>query len=94
MPIITNNDVQDWYNKLNKKVNHRSPIYLLVTALHNEASQIPINIELLEIKCWRRRQRKKNMFDFIKNWVLERLQKRKCARKFLNACSDLLSEVI
>ena len=66
MPIRTNNDVEGWRNKLNKKVNHRSPFYLLVTALHNEASQIPINIELLEMKCLKRRQRK-NMFDFIKN---------------------------
>ena len=59
MPIRTNNDVEGWHNKLNKKVNHKSPFYLLVTALHNEASQIPINIELLEMKCLKRHQRKK-----------------------------------
>ena len=65
MPIRTNNDVQGWHNKLNKKVNHRSPFYFLVTALHDEAFQIPINIELLEMKCLKRV--KKTMFDFIKN---------------------------
>ena len=45
-PIQTNNDVAAWHNKLNKKVNQKSPFYLLVTALLNVASQIPINIEL------------------------------------------------
>ena len=57
MPIRTNNDVQGWNNKLNKKVNHRSPFYLLATALHNEAAQIPMNIEPLEIKYFKRRQK-------------------------------------
>ena len=66
MPIGTNKDIEGWHNKLNKKVNYRSPFYLLVTALHNEASQIPINIDLLEMKCLKRRQRK-NIFDFTKN---------------------------
>ena len=58
MPIRINNDVEGWHDKLNKKINHRSPFYLLVTALHNETSQIPMNIELLEIKCLKRRQKK------------------------------------
>ena len=85
MPIRTNNDVEGWHNKLNKKVNHKSPFYLLVTTLHNEASQIPINIELLEMKCLKRRQRKKYVQLHKKIvWVLEQLQKRKkiCSKTF------------
>ena len=58
MPVRTNNDVQGRHNKLNKKVNHRPPLYLLATALHNEASQIPMNIEPLEMKYLRWRQKK------------------------------------
>ena len=77
MPIQSNNDLEGLCNKLNKKVNHRSPFYLLVTALHNEASQIPMNIELLEMKCLKWRQRK-NMFDFIKNCLgIEMITNRK-----------------
>ena len=59
MSIRTNNDVQGLHNKLNKKVDHRSPFYFSVTVLHNEASQIPMSSELLEMKCLKRRQRKK-----------------------------------
>ena len=94
MPIGTNNDVEGWHNKLNKKVNHKSPFYLLVTALHNEASQIPINIELLEMKCLKRRQRKKyvrvhkKLFGYWNDYK----KGRKSARKLLNACSHLVSE--
>ena len=58
MPIRTNNNIEGWCNKLNKKVNYRSPFYLLVTALPNKASQIPINIELLEIKCLKQGKKK------------------------------------
>ena len=47
------------HNKLINKVNRRSPLYLSVTPLHDEASQISMNNELLEMKCLKRRQRKK-----------------------------------
>ena len=39
----------------NKKVNYRSLFHLLVTGIHNEASQISRNIKLLEMQCLKRR---------------------------------------
>ena len=94
MPIRTNNDVEGLHNKLNKKVNHISPFYLLVTALHNEASQISIIVELLETKCLKRRQRKKyvrlhkKLFGYRNNYK----KGRKSPPKLLNACLRLVSE--
>ena len=94
MPIRADNDIEGWHNKLNKKVNHRSPLYLLVTALHNEASQIPMNIELLKMKSLKRRQRKKyvrlhkKLFGYWNDYK----KGRKSAQKLLNESSHLVNE--
>lgn len=45
----TNNDVEGWHNRLNSHVSTRGPVpfYYLVSELYREASDIPLQLQLI-----------------------------------------------
>ena len=49
LPFRTNNDVEGWHHRMNKKTKPNTPFYLLVQVFNAEAREIPINIELLSL---------------------------------------------
>ena len=93
LPFRTNNDVEGWHHKINRKTRPNTPFYLLVKVLHEEAVQIPSNIELLNQKKLKRRLRKKyvkqnkKVFDLWKEYA----SGNKSAKKLLQACSYLVA---
>ena len=61
LPFRTNNDVEGWHHRMNKRAQPNTLFYLMVQFFDNEATDIPMNIELLNTKKIKRRLRKKNM---------------------------------
>lgn len=59
--IRTNNDIEGWHNRLNKRAAGRCNLqfYLLVNLLHKEAKITSVHIRLVAEKKLRRIQRKK-----------------------------------
>jgi len=58
-PIRTNNDVEGWHYRLNRKARQRGlNMYLLFALLAHEAEVIAINVKLLSDKKVRHTQRK------------------------------------
>ncbi|XP_077868947.1 uncharacterized protein LOC144359867 [Saccoglossus kowalevskii] len=58
--VRTNNDVEGWHSRLNKKGKKANlPFYLLVTLLHREATIINVHVRLVSEKKLRSRQKKK-----------------------------------
>ena len=50
LPFRTNNDVEGWHNRINKRTKPNTPFYLLIQVLNEEARQIRTNVELLSQK--------------------------------------------
>ena len=93
LPFRTNNDVEGWHHRMNKRARPNTPFYLMVQLLHNEATDIPMNIELLNTKKIKRRLRKKyaklnqRMFKLWRQYT----RGEKSAEKLLKACSYLVA---
>lgn len=47
-PTRTNNDVEGWHRRMNKKANdEKPPFYVLIPLLHKEAKLLPIQMKLV-----------------------------------------------
>ena len=93
LPFRTNNDVEGWHHRMNKKAKINTPFYLLVELLHEEANEISTNIELLNLKKFKRRLRKKYALlnrRILKLWQ-EYIAGKKSAKKLLKSCSYLIA---
>lgn len=59
MAVRTNNDVEGWHHRLNRKAQKPClPFYVLTTLLHQEASAIPNQLKMINEGKLRRYQRK------------------------------------
>ncbi|KAK4310746.1 hypothetical protein Pmani_017732 [Petrolisthes manimaculis] len=91
--VRTNNDIEGWHNRLNKRAVGRSslPFYLLITLLHKEAKLTSLHIRLVSEKKLRRIQRRKYRELQNKLFILwdEYLRGDRSALQLLKACSHL-----
>ena len=93
LPFRTNNDVEGWHNRINKKTKPNTPFYLLIQVLNEEARQIRTNVELLSQKKLKRRLRakyvklNKRIFKLWDNYE----KGKKSAKNLLRACSHLVA---
>ncbi|XP_053382008.1 uncharacterized protein LOC128549394 [Mercenaria mercenaria] len=57
--IRTNNDVEGWHNRINRRAMKSGlPLYLLITLLYTEVSNVPTQLKLIKEGKLRRHQRK------------------------------------
>ena len=56
--VRTNNHVEGWHNKLNKKLRPQTSFYLLIRALHVEALDIATDEELIELNLLKKTENK------------------------------------
>ena len=93
LPFRTNNDVEGWHNRINKRTKPNTPFYLLIQVLNEEARQIRTNVELLSQKKLKRRLRakyvklNKRIFKLWDNYE----KGKKSAKNLLRACSHLVA---
>ena len=94
-PVQTNNDVEGWYYRLNRKAQRSQwaciNIYLLLTLLYQEAQMVEVNVRLLSDEKVRRSQRKSavnSQMKLHKFWQEYRDGTRSFSR-LLSACSGL-----
>ena len=59
LPFRTNNDVEGWHHRINKKAKINMPFYLLLQLLYEEANKISTKFKLLSLKKFKQRLRKK-----------------------------------
>ena len=91
LPFRTNNDVEGWHHRINKKSKINTPFYLMVQLLYAEAKQISTNVELLNLKKFNRRRRKgyailnRKIFKLWKQYI----DGERSAKSLLKACSYL-----
>ena len=93
MAIRTNNDLEGWHNRINRRANGRwaMPFYLLIGLLHREATLSMVQVRLVSERKLQRFQRRKyrelqgrvfELWDSYRNGE-------KSARQLLKACSLL-----
>ena len=91
--VRTNNDIEGWYNRLNKRAAGRSSLqfYLLITLLHKEAKLTSLYIRLVSEKKLRRIQRRQYRELQNKLFILwdEYLRSDRSVLQLLKACSHL-----
>ena len=91
--IRTNNDIEGWHNRLNKRAAGRCNLqfYLLVSLLHKEAKLTSVYIRLVSEKKLRRIQRKKYRDLQGKIFTLwgEHERGERSAYQLLKACAHL-----
>ena len=65
--VRTNNDLEGWYNALNRRAKGRAqlPLYILIQLLHKEAALVSLQIRLVSDRRLRRHQRKKVSEDTL-----------------------------
>ena len=89
----TNNDVEGWHHRINKKAKIKTPFYLLIKLLYAEANKISTNIELLSLKKFKRRLRKK--YALLNRRIFKLCQEyiagKRSAKKLLKSCSYLIA---
>jgi len=90
--IRTNNDVEGWHNRLNRKAK-TTPLnlYMLIQLLYNEAKMVVVNIRLISDKKIRSTQRKKvktNAARIQRYWKEFSCGKR-TVRELLLGCSHI-----
>ncbi|KAJ8314678.1 hypothetical protein KUTeg_006828 [Tegillarca granosa] len=62
-PIRTNNDVEGWNRRLNKKTGEeQKPFYVLIPLLHTEAKMVPLQAKLVSEKKLKRYQRQSTRY--------------------------------
>jgi len=59
LSIRTNNDVEGWHNRLNKRGRPHMPFYMLITLLHDEARLVHLQVRLVSEEKFKRHQEKK-----------------------------------
>lgn len=70
-PVRTNNDVEGYHSRLNKKGYPHMPFYLLIVTLHDESSYATLQVELLSSKKlvkYQKKTYKRTHSIFIKLW--------------------------
>ena len=91
--IRTNNDIEGWHNRLNKRAAGRCNLqfYLLVSLLHKEAKLTSVYIRLVSEKKLRRIQRKKYRDLQGKIFTLweEHVRVERSAYQLLKACAHV-----
>ncbi|KAJ8314143.1 hypothetical protein KUTeg_008704 [Tegillarca granosa] len=62
-PIRTNNDVEGWHRRLNKKAGEdQTPFYVLIPLLHTETKMVPLQAKLVSEKKLKRYQRQSTRY--------------------------------
>lgn len=89
--VRTNNDIEGWHNRLNKRAAGRSSLqfYLLVNLLHKEAKLTSIHIRLVSERKLRRIQRRRYRELQNKLFILwdEYMRGERSSSQLLKACS-------
>jgi hypothetical protein len=73
-PTRTNNDVEGWHRRINKKAtDEKKPFYLLVPLLHEEATLLPTQLKMVTEAKLTRQQRSSSRYlqsKFFEVWEL------------------------
>ena len=93
--VRTNNDLEGWYNALNRRAKGRAqlPLYILIHLLHKEAALVFLQIRLVSDRRLRRHQHKtyrkyqKTLFSLWKAYE----DGQKNSKQLLEACSHLVN---
>ena len=89
----TNNDVEGWHHRLNKKARKgQLPFYVLIPLLHEEAKQVSIQVHLIsESKLTHQECLKyhNNQSSVFKHWE-DYINRNKTPSQLLNTCSNLV----
>lgn len=91
-PIRTNNDVEGWHHRLNRKANNNGlNMYLLFSLLKQEAEMVEIDAQLMSDNKVRRNQRKAtcNMQSKINGYWREYEDGTRTISRLLSACARL-----
>ena len=94
LPFRTNNDVEGWHHRINKKSKINTPFYLMVQLLYAEAKQISTNVELLNLKKFNLRRRKGYAILNQKTFKLwkQYIDGKRSAKSLPKACSYLTAD--
>ena len=89
--IRTNNDVEGWHHRINRKVGNRSnlPLYQLIEELHKESKAVDLQTRLVSENKLTKRQRKqttKLQGRIFKYWD-ELVAKTRTTEQLLRACA-------
>jgi hypothetical protein len=95
LSIRTNNDVEGWHNRLNKRGRPHMPFYMLITLLHDEARLVHLQVQLVSESKLKRHQEKKyrDLQKKIFNYWGEYVSGTRSALQLLRACSRLYGPV-
>lgn len=89
-PIRTNNDVEGWHYRLNRRArSHHLPFYVLVRLLWEESQTSKLSIQLVSDQKLKRNQKKKyrSLHCRLDTLWTEYESGEKSAKKLLNACA-------
>ena len=71
-PTRTNNDVEGWHRRLNKKTNdEKPPFYVLIPKLHEEAKFLPVQLKFVsegKLTRYQRKQARTNQAIIFNLW--------------------------
>ncbi|KAK4296448.1 hypothetical protein Pmani_031060 [Petrolisthes manimaculis] len=94
--IRTNNDVEGWHHKLNRRAKKGNlPFYLLISLLYSEANEIPNQVQLVKegkLKRYQRKQVRKLQGRFMKQWE-DYNEKKITTGQLLKKCSGIYAPV-
>ncbi len=95
LSIRTNNDVEGWHNRLNKRGHPHMPFYMLITLLHDEARLVHLQVRLVSESKLKRHQEKKyrDVQKKIFNYWGKYVNGARSAVQLLRACSRLYGPV-
>ncbi|XP_041350870.1 uncharacterized protein LOC121369860 [Gigantopelta aegis] len=91
LSIRTNNDVEGWHNRLNKRGRPHMPFYMLITLLFKEARLVPLQVRLVsESKLQRHQETKyRDLQKKIFKYWGEYVEGSRSALQLLRSCSKL-----
>ncbi|KAK4320523.1 hypothetical protein Pmani_008626 [Petrolisthes manimaculis] len=94
--IRTNNDVEGWHHKLNRRAKKGNlPFYLLISLLYSEANEIPNQVQLVKegkLKRYQRKQVRKLQGRLMKQWE-DYNEKKITTGQLLKKCSGIYAPV-
>ncbi|KAK4288761.1 hypothetical protein Pmani_038232 [Petrolisthes manimaculis] len=94
--IRTNNDVEGWHPKLNRRAKKGNlPFYLLISLLYSEANEIPNQVQLVKegkLKRYQRKQVRKLQGRLMKQWE-DYNEKKITTGQLLKKCSGIYAPV-
>ena len=92
--VRTNNDLEGWYNGLNRRAKGRSqlPLYIFIQVLHRQASLVNMQIRLVSDKTLKRHQRSayRAMQRRLINLWKQYEDGQRNSKELLEACSHLV----